>query len=196
VPAAQGEIRVIGVVPGQILTRALAMKLPAEGGHLLPDVQRDVAKIAVIERHGRTGGMAVGFVKGLGLRRGAIASTVSHDSHNLIVAGMDDDSMAAASRAVAEAGGGFAVVPPGGAATVLALPIAGLMSDQPSDVVIGRLRELRNVAHGLGCADSDPFAALPFLALPVIPELRITDRGLVDVARFEHVPLGGGGSHG
>ena len=196
VPAAQGEVRVIGVVPGQILTRALAMKLPAEGGHLLPDPRRGVAKIAVIERHGRGGRMAAGFVQGLGLRRGAIASTVSHDSHNLIVAGMDDQSMAAACRAVADVGGGFAAVPPGGTPVVLPLPIAGLMSDQPVEVVIRGLQRLRDVARSLGCADGDPFAALSFLALPVIPELRITDRGLVDVAKFEHVPLAGGGGHG
>jgi adenine deaminase len=195
VPAPGGSVRVIGMVAGQIVTQALQMELPAEDGRLQADPERDVAKIAVIERHGRGGGMGVGFVKGLGLRQGAIASTVSHDSHNLIVAGLDDRSMATACRAVADAAGGYAAVPRGGAAVVLPLPIGGLMSDQPIDVVVRRLDEVIGVAHSMGCK-GDPFATLAFLALPVIPELKITDKGLVDVGRFEHVPLAGGGEDG
>ncbi len=194
VPAPQGAVRVIGALPGQIVTQALQMELPAKDGRLQADPGRDVAKIAVLERHGRSGGLGVGFVRGLGLRQGAIGSSVSHDSHNVIVAGVDDRSMAAACRAVADGGGGYAAVS-GGATVVLPLPIAGLMSDQPIDAVVRCLDEVIGVAHAMGCK-GDPFAALAFLALPVIPELKITDKGLVDVGRFEHVPLAGGGRNG
>ena len=189
VPAPAGEVRVIGVVPGQIVTEALTMALPSSGGRMVADPASDVAKIAVIERHGRGGGMGLGFVKGLGLQRGAVASTVAHDSHNLIVAGADDGSMVAAARAVAEAGGGFVAVMPGGDPHVLPLPIAGLMSDRPIAEVAGAVEVLLDVAATLGCRARNPFATLSFLALPVIPALKITDRGLVDVARFAHVPL-------
>lgn len=195
VDAPTGPVRVIGLLPGQIVTKALHMELPADKGRLRPGPALDVAKVAVIERHGRGGEIGVGFVRGLGLRRGAIAASVSHDSHNLIVAGVDDRCMAGACRAVAEAGGGYAVVPSDATPVVLPLPIAGLMSDQPIGTVTRCLAEVVRAARGLGCRD-DPFAVLSFLALPVIPELRITDRGLVDVARFQHVALAGGARNG
>jgi adenine deaminase len=190
VPATGERARVIGIVPGQIVTQALWMSLPRADGQLQPAAEEDVAKVAVIERHGRGGGVGVGFVRGLGLKRGAIASTVSHDSHNLIVAGVDDRAMLAAARALIAAGGGFAAAHGEGNVQVLPLPIAGLMSDRPLQAVAAAHGELVRGAEAQGCS-ADPFPALSFLALPVIPELRITDRGLVDVTRFAHVSLTG-----
>ncbi|MBM3476158.1 MAG: adenine deaminase [Armatimonadetes bacterium] len=191
VPATGGAVRAIGVVPGQIVTRALRLRLPASGGSLQADPQQDVAKLAVIERHGRGGGIGLGFVKGLGLRGGAIGSTVAHDSHNLIIAGMDDRAMLIAAQSVAEEGGGFVAVSPEGQAGIMPLPIAGLMSERRLEDVVSSQRTALEAAKSLGSPHSDPYAILSFLALPVIPELRLTDRGLVDVTRFEHMPLTG-----
>jgi len=196
VPATGGAVRVIGVVPGQIVTRALRLNLPASGGGLQADPKQDVARLAVIERHGRGGGVGVGFVKGLGLCGGAIGSTVAHDSHNLIIAGMDDRAMLIAAQAVAEEGGGFVAVSPEGQAAVMPLPIAGLMSDGRLEDVVSAHRMVLEAAKSLASPHADPFAILSFLALPVIPALRLTDRGLVDVTRFEHVPLTGDASDG
>jgi adenine deaminase len=196
VPATSGPVRVIGVVPGQIVTRDLRLTLPASGGRLQADPRQDVAKLAVIERHGRGGGIGLGFVKGLGLQGGAIGSTVAHDSHNLIIAGMDDRAMLIAAQSVAEEGGGFVAVSPEGQAGIMPLPIAGLMSDRRLEDVVSSHRMALQAAESLGSPHPDPYAILSFLALPVIPELRLTDRGLVDVARFDHVPLTGDASDG
>jgi len=159
------------------------------GGEVVADVERDVLKLAVVERHLASGRVGVGFVRGLGLRRGALASTVAHDSHNIIVAGADDADMLAAVEAVCRMGGGLAAVAGAELLAAVPLPIAGLMSPQPLDAVARQLHALIGVAHDLGASVADPFMALSFLALPVIPALKLTDRGLVDVQRFKHVSL-------
>jgi adenine deaminase len=158
-------------------------------GRAVADPARDLLKMAVVERHHGTGRIGLGFVRGIGLREGAIASTVAHDHHNLVVIGADDDSMRTAARAVAEADGGLAVAKGGEVLALLPLPIAGLMSDRPIEEVRDRMQALLTAAHGLGATLRDPFMAMSFLALEVIPSLKLTDVGLVDVERFAVVPL-------
>ncbi len=187
---AQGErVRVIQVLADQVVTGHQTAKARIEDKQAVADPADDLLKIAVIERHHGSGAMGLGFVSGLGLRSGAIAGSVAHDSHNLIVAGASDADMRAAARAVAEMQGGFAVADKGIIIAKLPLPIAGLMSDAPMHQVRQELDRLLDAAHGLGSPLSDPFMALGFLALPVIPSLKITDKGLVDVKRFAIVPL-------
>jgi adenine deaminase len=153
------------------------------------DPTRDLAKIAVIERHHASGRIGCGFVRGFGLREGAFASTVSHDAHNVIVVGVSDDDMEACARRLGELGGGIVVVRGGTVLAELALPAAGLMSDRPAAEVAAVLADLRRAARSLGVELRAPFMALSFLGLSVIPSLKITDRGLIDVDRFELVPL-------
>jgi len=176
---------VIGIRDGQILTDRLRETVPVADGDKRPDPARDLARIAVVERHGRNGNIATGFVRGFGLRSGAIASTVCHDHHNLVCVGVDYGDMALAANRLAEIEGGFAVAREGAVLAELALPVAGLMSLAPFEEVEARLRELRAAARTLGVTLEEPFLQLSFLALPVIPSLKITDRGLVDVDRFE-----------
>jgi adenine deaminase len=158
-------------------------------GEAVADPARDLAKIAVVERHHASGRIGRGFVRGFGLREGAFASTVSHDAHNLIVAGVSDDDMVACARRLAELGGGIVVVRDGTVLAELPLPAAGLMSDRPCAEVAATIADLRRAARSLGVEVRAPFMALSFLGLSVIPSLKITDRGLVDVDRFELVPL-------
>ncbi len=179
------ETHVIGIREGQILTDHLVEQVEPEGGDKRPDPSRDLVRIAVVERHGRTGNIACGFVRGFGLRAGAIASTVCHDHHNIACVGVDYDDMALASNRLAEIEGGFVVARGGAVLAELALPVAGLMSLAPFEEVEARLRELRAAARSLGVTLEEPFLQLAFLALPVIPALKITDRGMVDVERFE-----------
>ena len=146
---------------------------------------RDLVKIAVLERHGKNGNLATGFVKGFGLKAGAIASTVCHDHHNIAVVGVDYSDMALAANRLGEIEGGFVVVRDGEVLAELALPVAGLMSLEPYEVVRDLLIPLRAAAKSLGVGLEEPFLQLAFLALPVIPSLKITDRGLVDVEKFE-----------
>jgi len=153
------------------------------------DIKRDILKIAVVERHKRTGNIAVGFVRGFGLKQGALASSVAHDSHNIIIVGTKDEDMKAAFDAVVKMGGGLAAASNGKIIADLPLPIAGLMSMEPVQTINNNLDELIGVSRALGTPLSDPFMTLSFLALPVIPELKITDNGLVDVAKFSFVPL-------
>ena len=189
VPWRGGDARVIGIVPGQIVTESLVATPPSRAGEALADPSQDLAKIAVVERHLGTGRVGLGFVRGFGLQRGAIASTVAHDAHNVVVVGMNDASMAAAVRRLANRGGGIVVVD---GAEVLAeqpLPVAGLLSDAPLEEVVAQADAIAEAARQLGCTLAAPFQHLSFLALSVIPSLKITDRGLVDVDRFELVPL-------
>ena len=153
------------------------------------DPERDILKLAVIERHGRSGHVGLGFVQGLGLRRGAIAGSVGHDAHNLTVAGCDDDSMMTAARAVGDLGGGLVAVVGENVVASVPLPIAGLMSDRPLEEVRQQMDVLVAAAHELGSPLHDPFMTLGFLALEVIPQLKLTDQGLVDVEKFDFVPL-------
>jgi adenine deaminase len=149
----------------------------------------DLAKIAVVERHLGTGRIGRGFVRGFGLQRGALASTIAHDAHNIVVVGMSDAAMAFAVRRLANIGGGIVAVDGAEVLAELPLPVAGLLSDAPLDEVVARSHALVAAARDLGCTLDAPFQHLSFLALSVIPSLKITDRGLVDVDRFELVPL-------
>lgn len=183
------RIRVIELVPGQIVTRASTVDPSVREGRLTADPGRDLIKLAVIERHRGSGRIGLGFVRGFGLRRGAIASTVAHDAHNLIVAGLTDADMAAAADACVRMGGGFAVAVEGDVIAQLPLPIAGLMSDRPLDEVVAAQDRLLTAARALGGQLENPFMPLSFLALTPTPELRLTDRGLFDSASFRPVGL-------
>jgi adenine deaminase len=189
VPWTGGEARVIGIVPGQIVTDSLVDTPGHRAGEAVADVERDLAKIAVVERHLGTGRVGLGFVRGFGLKRGALASTVAHDAHNVVVVGMNDASMAAAVRRLANRGGGIVVVDGADVLAELPLPVAGLLSDAPVDEVVAASRAVVEAARELGCTLEAPIQHLAFLALSVIPSLKLTDRGLVDVDRFELVPL-------
>lgn len=189
VPADGSSVRVIEIVPGQIVTGHGRAEARVEDGLAVADPDRDLCKIAVVERHGRSGGVGLGFVRGLGLERGAIASSVGHDSHNVVVAGADDRSMRRALEEVVDLDGGLVVTDGDAVLAALPLPIAGLMSDRPLPEVREALDALHDAYHSLGGTLDDAFMALSFLALPVIPSLKITDLGLVDVERFALVPL-------
>lgn len=189
IPATGRTVRVIGVVPDQLVTESLELPATLRDGLAVADPSRDLLKMAVVERHHASGAVGLGFVRGTGLQRGALAGTVAHDHHNLVVIGADDRSMRTAALAVAEAGGGQAVADGGEVLALLPLPIAGLMSDRPLLEVRDRARSLREAARHLGVHLREPFMAMSFLALEVIPSLKLTDKGLVDVERFEVVPL-------
>jgi adenine deaminase len=181
----RAETDVIGILEGKILTEHLLEEIVPEDGDKRPDVARDLLRIAVVERHGRNGNIATGFVRGFGLKSGAIASTVCHDHHNIACVGVNYDDMAVAVNRMAAIEGGFVVVEGGRVLAELPLPVAGLMSLEPFEAVRERLVALRAAAKSLGVGLHEPFLQLAFLALPVIPALKITDRGLVDVVRFE-----------
>jgi len=181
-------IRVIGCVEHQIVTTAEQARAKVENGFLVADPERDLLKIAVIERHHASGNMGLGFVRGFGLKDGAIASTIAHDSHNLLVVGTDDRYMEQAARLVDRAGGGIAIVSPDGQ-QVLSLPLAGLMSDEQPESIAASVAEINAAAARAGIIIHNPFMLLSFLALPVIPALKITDQGLIDVASFSKVSL-------
>ncbi|MCB4769132.1 adenine deaminase [Ancylobacter sp. Lp-2] len=176
--------RVIGVVPGRIITEDLTMELPIEGGAKQVDLDQDAVKVAVVERHGRSGDVGRGFVHGFGMKRGAIASSVGHDSHNICVVGVDDADMAVAVNRLIELRGGFAVAQGGVVTAELALPVAGLMSDRSFEDVRAALVRLRAAAKALGVVLPEPFLQVAFLPLLVIPHLKISDRGVFDVGRF------------
>ena len=184
VPATQGDTSVIGVLPGKIITEHRRFRLPVDGNQTAIDFERDILKVAVIERHGKNGNHANGFVQGFGLKKGAIASTVGHDSHNICVVGANDEDMAVAANRLSDINGGFVVVEDGKVTGEIALPVAGLMSLEPYETVRDTLHHLRQAAFALGATLEEPFLQLAFLPLPVIPHLKISDRGLVDVDKF------------
>ncbi|MFN0191640.1 MAG: adenine deaminase [Aestuariivirga sp.] len=179
------NVPVIGVEPGRIITKHLRKHLPSRGGVALCDLDQDVIKVAVVERHGINGNIGVGFVHGFGVKKGSIASTVGHDSHNICVVGADDGDMAVAANRLREIGGGFVVANEGKVLAELSLPVAGLMSDKSYEDVREALIPLRAAAKSLGTILPEPFLQVAFLPLPVIPHLKISDMGLVDVDRFE-----------
>lgn len=181
------ETPVIGVRPGKIITYRESASLERGPKGLRPDLDADVIKVAVIERHGKNNNIGRAFVTGFGLKKGAIASSVGHDSHNITVIGTNDDDMALAVNRVIEMHGGFAVAENGRITADLALPIAGLMSPTPFEEISKQLEHLRAAAHALGCILPEPFLQVAFLALPVIPHLKMTDRGLFDVDKFDFV---------
>ncbi len=183
------RIRVIRVIPGQLLTGTEVAEPAVREGTVVADPARDLVKIAVLERHHASGRVGLGFATNVGLKRGAFASTVAHDAHNVIVLGVDDADMAACACRIAEIGGGIVIAEGGRVVEELPLPVAGLMSDQPLAQVHERLSSMERRLAGMGVKGTAPFMTLSFLALSVIPELKITDRGLVDVTRFQLVPL-------
>jgi adenine deaminase len=184
------RIRVIRVIPGQLLTGIEMVEPAVSDGNIVADPMRDLVKIAVLERHHASGRIGLGLATNVGLKRGAFASTVAHDAHNVVMLGVDDADMAACACRLAEIGGGIVIAEGGRVVEELPLPVAGLMSDQPLAEVHERLRSMEGRLSGMGVSMSAPFMTLSFLALSVIPELKITDRGLVDVNRFQLVPLG------
>lgn len=181
--------RVIGVIPRQILTEPLTERLAAAGGEVASEPARDVLKISVLERHKGTGGRATAFVRGFGLKQGAIATSINHDSHNVITVGASDELMALAVNKLIEIDGGIVVAHADGRFEVLPLPIGGLMTDADPAEVTAALHRLKALATAAGCGLEEPFLQLSFLALPVIPALKITDKGLVDVSQFALVPV-------
>lgn len=183
--------KVIQLIPGQILTKKVMKKIILREGVAYPNLEEDILKIAVVERHRATGNVGVGFVQGFGLKEGAIASSVAHDSHNIVVVGTNDEEMVRAVRMIQKMGGGLIVTGKGKVLASLPLPIGGLMAERSVHQVHRKLVTLHEKAREMGCKISDPFMALSFLSLPVIPELKITDKGLVDVNQFKIVPVFG-----
>ncbi len=183
------RIRVIDIIPHQIITKASIEDPKIEGHFVVSDAERDILKLAVIERHRATGNIGVGFVRGFGLKSGALASTVAHDAHNIIVVGTNDRDMYIAALELVRLGGGQVIVDNGRRIAELPLPIAGLVSDQPLEYVRGKVDELIAAARQRGCTLDDPFMTLSFLALSPIPALKVTDQGLVDAERFELTSL-------
>jgi adenine deaminase len=181
--------KAIELVPRQILTKSIVVPIKKKKNYLVSDTDNDVLKLVVVERHKATGNIGLGLVKGFGLKSGALATSVAHDSHNVICVGIDDEDMVSAIRRAAKLGGGMVAVRGGLVLAELPLPIAGIISDQPLGKVLDKLKKLEKAAAELGCKMSHPFGILSFLALPVIPELRLTDMGLVDVSKFKIVDL-------
>jgi adenine deaminase len=184
-------VKVIGLVPGQLLTEKLILPTPVRDGRLSADPEQDLLKLAVVERHHGSGRVGLGLVKGFGLQRGALASTVAHDSHNLVLVGANEGDMLAAARHLVDLGGGLAVVSEGEVLADLPLPVAGLLSPAPLLEVAKAHGRLREAYRSLGGLLADPFMTLSFLSLEVIPALKVTDLGLVDVNRFQIVSLFG-----
>jgi adenine deaminase len=182
-------VRVIEVVEGQVATRHLQVDRPVVDGKVATSVHDDLSKVASVERHRATGQIGLGFVKGFHLQAGAVASTVAHDSHNLLIVGTNESDMAFAGNKLAEIGGGMVAVRDGEVLALVSLPIGGLMSQEPVEVVNEQVQALAQAWKELGCDLASPFMTMSILALPVIPELRITNRGLVDTVEFTPVQI-------
>ena len=187
----QSLAKIIQLIPGQIVTKKVTKKILLKDGAAHPDINEDILKIAVVERHKATGNIGIAFVQGFGLKKGAIGSSVAHDSHNLVIVGTNDQDMLKVVEIIQAMRGALVVVLDGKVLASLPLPIAGLMSGAPVAQVNHQLEALHGAAKTLGCKIPDPFMTLSFLSLPVIPELKITDKGLVDVNQFKFVPLFG-----
>ncbi len=187
--ATKATVRVIEVLGGQVVTRNLLMERPVVGGLVAASVDDDLAKVASVERHKASGQIGLGFVKGFHFQAGAVASTIAHDSHNLLIVGTNEADMAFAGNKLAEVGGGMIAVRDGGVLALVPLPIAGLMSQEPVEIVNEQVQALAQAWKALGCDLVSPFMTMSILALPVIPELRITNRGLVDTVQFAPVEL-------
>ncbi|MGB9667806.1 MAG: adenine deaminase [Thermosulfidibacteraceae bacterium] len=183
------KVRVIGIIPGEILTEEIIEELPIVEGKVLVSPEKDIVKLAVVERHKGTGNVGLGFVKGLGLKKGAIGLSVAHDSHNIIIAGTNDADMEEVLHEIIRLQGGIAIAAEGKVIESLPLPIAGLMSDLPINKVVDKLKQLKVIARYLGSSLENPFMTLSFLALPVIPKLKLTDKGLFNVDKFSFVDL-------
>ena len=183
------SVRVIEAIKGSVLTRAVTEELRVQNGFIQPDPSRSIYKLAVIERHKASGNIGLGFVKGFGFDIGAVASTVAHDSHNLIVLGTNDEDMAKAANILIKVGGGISTVKDGEILSLIELPIAGLMSDKPWKEVAKKLEEMYDIWRERGCTWPAPFMTLSLLALPVLPEIRLTDKGLIDTINHKFVDL-------
>jgi adenine deaminase len=181
--------RVIGLTPNQLVTRQSVEEVKTTDGLAVADVERDILKLAVIERHLASGNVGLGFVRGFGLKRGALASSVAHDSHNIIVVGTNDLDMITAAVQIVKMQGGLVAAADGKVLATVPLPVAGLMSEKSAEEVTAEVDNLREAARDLGCTVPTPFMSMSFLALPVIPRLKLTDKGLVDVRKFDFVPL-------
>lgn len=184
-----GRARIIRIVPGQIYTEACLERPLVKDGRVTADAARDILTLAVVERHHATGNIGLGLVQGFGLEEGALASSVTHDSHNIIAVGTSETDIHFGVEAISRMGGGLAVVANGKVLARVPLPIGGLISEDGPEELVSQLRELNVKAASLGCSIKDPFMLLSFLALPVIPAVKLTDKGLVDVLNFEFVPL-------
>ena len=182
-------VKALEVIPHQLITKSIETEALVEDGNAISNIENDTLKICVIERHRATGNIGKGFVKGFNLKCGAIASTVAHDSHNMIVIGTNDADMYTAAVALIKCKGGKVVVKDGEIISELALPIAGLMSDRIFDYVVDKCEELNQAAHSIGCELNDPFMTMGFLSLPVIPELKITDKGVFDTNKFDFIDV-------
>ncbi len=189
IPVTGRRCRVIGVVPDQIVTQLIELEPTVVDGQVVSDPERDLVRLYVLERHRASGNIGKGLMTGFGLKRGAIASSIGHDSHNIIAAGISDLDIMKAVTTINKMGGGIAVVDNGTVLESLELPIAGLMSNKPIEFVSSRTRDLISACRALGIQLKDPLMTLSFMALPVIPRLKLTDRGLVDVEKFAHVDL-------
>ena len=187
--AAEAELRVIKIIEAQVTTEEMQRTVPVNNGYLQADPASDIAKVAVFERHRSSGSHALGFVTGFGFAKGAVASTVAHDSHNLLIVGTNDEDMAYAGNVLAECGGGLVAVAEGQVLALVELPVAGLMSDRPVAEVAAAVAALEQAWRKLGCTLVSPFMTMAMLSLPVIPALRITNRGLVDVNNFSITQL-------
>ncbi len=189
IPGKAGLIEVVGIEPGQITTRHLQEEAPIRDGEIVADSSRDLLKLVVIERHHASGSVGLGMVKGFGLRKGALASSVAHDAHNLVIAGVRDGDILQAARVLDEMGGGFACVVDGEVRASVPLPYGGLVSPLPAAELVQQLNVLDAAAAELGCTLDHPCMTLSFLSLSVIPSLKLTDQGLIDVEKFRLVPL-------
>ncbi|NWF96028.1 MAG: adenine deaminase [Candidatus Thorarchaeota archaeon] len=183
------HMNVIGMIPHQLITEHLIEETHTVDGIAVPDVDRDLAKVAIIERHNASAPRAIGFVKGTGIRDGAMVSSVAHDSHNIVAVATNDHDLIEAAIQIVRMQGGIAIVRDGKVLSSLPLPIAGLMSDQSVEYVMEKLKELKEAAHKIGTTLDEPFMAMAFLSLPVIPKLKITDLGLIDVVHFRTIDL-------
>ena len=187
---ARGErMNVIGMIPDQIITERLIEEPKVEDGLVVPDIDRDITKVAIIERHNASEPRSVGFVKGMGIKEGAMVSSIAHDSHNIVAVATNDNDLIQAAIQIVRMQGGIALAKDGKVLDSLPLPIAGLMSDQSIEYVSEKLKDLKTAAQKLGTPLDEPFMAMAFLSLPVIPKLKITDLGLVDVDRFRLIDL-------
>ncbi|HET8841487.1 MAG TPA: adenine deaminase C-terminal domain-containing protein, partial [Ktedonobacteraceae bacterium] len=188
-PGHAGKVEVVGIEPGQITTKHLQEDAPLDGGEIVADPERDLLKLVVIERHHASGHVGLGLVKGFGLRRGALASSVAHDAHNLVIAGANDRDILQAAYVLEEMGGGFACVVDGEVRASVPLPLGGLVSPLPAAELVEQLVKLDSAAAELGCTLEHPCMTLSFLSLSVIPSLKLTDQGLIDVETFTLLPL-------
>jgi adenine deaminase len=189
IPGKPGPVEVVGIEPGQITTKHLQEVAPLRNGEIVADPTRDLLKLVVIERHHASGRVGLGLVKGIGLQKGALASSVAHDAHNLVIAGVSDSDILLAARTLQEMGGGFAFVVDGQVRAQVPLPFGGLVSPLPASELVQQLRKLDAAAAQFGCTLDHPCMTLSFLSLSVIPSLKLTDRGLVDVETFTLLPL-------